>query len=513
MPNFVYYVFTILSIVLLLNGCAPGIKVYLPDARDEETLKLKEKSIVLLRYSANIDSIPITTLDKLEFSGFPIQIARIDDYQPLTPFYHRFSPSPIDKQNGWLYLLLEPGTYYLAFRPPGSDQNPPASVRDTYTGRWGMIVDGKFIPTRVFWFHVPRVRSVVYIGSLSIACTTGRGLFGNLTDKCSDVVVMDETESAKAISQASFNQYDPMSTNLLQAYASLIAPSVPSNYGLRWNPGIMGHDLYPPSVEALQQEAIRGDSQVIIVPFPIGLLTAWKGELISPRWMKRALGRATGIGDWMDSDAFRGMGGGYPPGAIGAAYLLFYLPPAAVVGAILGQRAEEKWRPCIEELAKEAGNHQHGRNLNLAIENILRRGNEPGPVTIGVENVADIIAKASQQGLRSVFHAETPRIQLKECSNRGSFCVEIAFRGRLWYTENLRLAYDKVFLYSNPSARVLAIQDSTERPYELSLSGSSPCRTMETYCGTEGRRVLREEITRGIDFFVKMLSQELGLKP
>jgi hypothetical protein len=110
--------------------------------------------------------------------------------------------------------------------------------------------------------------------------------------------------------------------------------------------------------------------------------------------------------------------------------------------------------------------------------------------------------------LKTLLQAEIQRVQLRECQERGSFCIELALRARLWEAKKHTLLQEKVLLYSNLHPYRTY---SETRPYEVATWASSPCRQMEVYCGPEGNQVLRQEIAAGIDSLGERLCFELGL--
>jgi hypothetical protein len=56
---------------------------------------------------------------------------------------------------------------------------------------------------------------------------------------------------------------------------------------------------------------------------------------------------------------------------------------------------------------------------------------------------------------------------------------------------NRRLLYAASYLYSG--------QASSRRPYEIRAAELSQCRPMDAYCSDDGARLLREELTKGIE--------------
>jgi hypothetical protein len=116
--------------------------------------------------------------------------------------------------------------------------------------------------------------------------------------------------------------------------------------------------------------------------------------------------------------------------------------------------------------------------------------------------------EAARHGLKTLLQAEIQRVQLRECQERGSFCIELALRARLLEAKKHTLLQEKVLLYSNLHPYRTYFET---RPYEVATWASSPCRQMEVYCGPEGNQVLRQEIAAGIDSLGERLCFELGL--
>jgi hypothetical protein len=116
----------------------------------------------------------------------------------------------------------------------------------------------------------------------------------------------------------------------------------------------------------------------------------------------------------------------------------------------------------------------------------------------------DPFQAAVQQGVKSFLQAEIQRIQLKECQERGSFCLQVSLRAQLWKVPEKSLSMDKVLVYNSSLTPKL-------QPSEVLVLGTSPCRKMEEYCGAQGKQIFREELAAAIDNLTKRLSLELGL--
>ncbi len=255
-----YYV-VLLSLVILLAGCA-STGVRLPSVQDEEAIQLKEKAIVLLRLKVEKDGEPFNPFKRYggsRHSYFRLKLANMDEGE--SPKYIYFtqiwnipaaSPSLESKKEGWMYLVLKPGTYYLSFFPPGSKE--PSQSDDVSP------------QVSAFRFYVPKGESIMYVGSLSVSCKWSRGIIGNFIGESSKIVVTDETESAKKIAQASLIKYGQMSTSLMQQYDKLATPFTIDKHVPT---GVMTRDTKIVATPAL---IVRGFSQGLSPVASSGLL-------------------------------------------------------------------------------------------------------------------------------------------------------------------------------------------------------------------------------------------------
>ena len=198
----------VLFISFVLSGCLHPAR--LPDAADSQAIRSGEKAIVLFRHQSVYDSKPRETLGTYPMDGFGFEKGCLDeDDKPLAPVIFLSAPSDRERTEGWAYLVLKPGSYYLSVARAGTSQNPPATIRIATLGRWGHLSGKSIDLDRTYWFHVPRGGGIVYIGSFSNECRTGRGIFGDLIDRCTEVAVRDEMETARSIAAARFKEYGP----------------------------------------------------------------------------------------------------------------------------------------------------------------------------------------------------------------------------------------------------------------------------------------------------------------
>jgi hypothetical protein len=127
---------------------------------------------------------------------------------------------------------------------------------------------------------------------------------------------------------------------------------------------------------------------------------------------------------------------------------------------------------------------------------------------INLNQADDPFAQAKQQGLKSIFQTEILKIELSECVNRGSFCVAVTLRTRLWETASKTLLYDLVSQYSNAALRRKKTLFYETEVTEVKGEGTE-CRKMEAYGGAEGRKLLTEEISKAIQASMQRFFNEV----
>jgi len=266
------------------------------------------------------------------------------------------------------------------------------------------------------------------------------------------------------LAQAYFAQHGPISTSLMSKYDEAAAAS--------------------------QRPAI----------FPMGYVTAGTKDLVSPEWFKRGVTRGAALkaGGLAVGLTAASQGGLWP---LAAAYVA-YLPVGLLVGAIAGKSAEKKWQPCIQELAQEIKENDPTVTLQRKLDERLKKF--PASKTVALPPEGDPFQVASRQGLKSLLQVEVQRLQIRECQERGSFCVEVGIRARLWKLPDKSLYLDKSLVYTGT-------HPYEPLPSEIQVPYPSPCRKMKEYCGPQGKQIFREEIAAAIPNLVERLLIEVGL--
>ncbi|MFC1819970.1 hypothetical protein ACFLZG_02655 [Thermodesulfobacteriota bacterium] len=430
-----------------------------------------EKALVLMRLSATLDDKPMTNALYDVDGGFSIELARMDTGE-IPRWGPPLSPSQHAQKEGWVYLTLEPGHYYLTVIPPGSSQNQAAVIGDE-TGIRYRLVKGQKIPIPNYWFHIPKGKKVFYLGSFSVACKGG-GLFGRLCKESSEIRVSDETELALQVAQNSFGQYGLMSTLRLRNLDE------------------------PPK----SQDVKNFD--------PMGLVIGFAKIIESPNWHMRSISRGLLLGGdtTYDSDikaeqepeppsAGKVIGGvvlgGVAQGLAPLGVMLYaaYLPFGIVGGAISGELNEREWQNSLEEFNKELGAINPAETIRPIL---LKYGVNK---IIEIEANDDFISKNSQSGLKSILQFNIIKVRLRECM-KGHFSLELGCRVRLWNLPENELSFDRAYFCGT---------GKRNRLYELA---GTECRKKEDFLNTEKESILWEEVSKGIQSVIEKACKDIG---
>ncbi|MEE9246009.1 MAG: hypothetical protein V3U63_07385 [Gemmatimonadota bacterium] len=447
------FAFASFSFAAFLGGCT-AIPARGPSSEELSAIRSQKAAVVLLRVTATEDGKALnTSAGGWSYAYIGVQAVKIGEQGSFVPWTMNRAPSSNAGREGWRYLVLATGTYYLSINTPHSGRNT-----------WRSADRANRAPR--FWLNVPGNQPVVYAGSIHVSCSTHWQ--GSSESACSsDIVVTDETESAAALARASFADYGPLTTALMQRYGDPVKPA-------------LLHDLKP-----------------------VTLATAGREELVSPDWWKRSAKRFLG---WYSESPVSGSGcaGGYGCAAALMLYLA-YLPFGAAIAGADASSAESKWGPCMQNLAQQLRELDPMAQLHRRLKEKL--GRHGVSVAGGLANRADLAPVAAREGFKSVLQVEIQRVQMRECEERGAFCLEVAVRARLMDVRTNQPVYDTVFVYSNPSRRGVG-RSTLPADYEFLPTAFAKCREMAAYCGESGRKLFKQELARALDLLVDSILPE-----
>lgn len=187
----------------------------LPSRDERSKILAGQQAIVLVRITAEL-------LDGTPVSAFPcnfmadnvnIGLGTFDTGGELELVESPRSLSAELREKGWIYLILEPGSYYFGIIGP----------QMTTYDIWKQQI--KYAQPR--WrTDIPVDTHVVYIGTLHLYCSGGTTVFlTKITKRCFEIdehrtIIQNETVSAQKLADEYFGDYGSLQTLLIQRHDS-----------------------------------------------------------------------------------------------------------------------------------------------------------------------------------------------------------------------------------------------------------------------------------------------------
>lgn len=436
------WVGTIVLVGLMTPGCASEA-VYVPDPPPLRGVSQGSEGLVLFRLTVLRDAETLQPFDALwPLELFELGLANKDSGVQM----HKvtgYSPTAEAKAQGWFYLVLKPGTYQLWVIPPIVSFGVFQNHQDA-------------IPMPAVHFEVPRGGVWHYGGSLRLVCSGGTSWWsGVFLETCQESFqVIDEFEGARAIAGDSAGESVNWDRRLARAEDRNVTPSV---------------DPHGLPVRLVSRGAMR-----------------WQ----SPEWRNRALERV-GVSPHGVELSMSGLGG------ISTILYLLYLPFGITIGEIWGGSNEGTWQACMDDLGEAI------RRLDFQkawIQTLERKLESQGIRVMSARHPSD--PETSSQVQHWVWTTGVDRVQLRECKERGRFCLEVSIRLQIRRSGEDGLVYDEFLLYSSPTGRPDPFYERpfryallpAYRTYERLLANPSPCLPLEAYCQENGKSSLESRI-------------------
>lgn len=463
-----------LPALLLLAVCGPlhasSVKVKAPGAADLERVRQHQLALVLLQATASVDA-KRSSPDRLA-----LYVAKLDDLGAPTQVFPAALTNESARQ-GWMYLLLSPGTYYLLVLPPGSDQNPPAVGYDATSARFGRLTQyefkpgrggswslelmayvfanppADFVPLPGFWLQVPSDAPVVYAGSLSTGCKAGRGLFGDLIDSCADFELASDVNGATELAAAAL-------PGLAVTPLSLVT---------------YGHARPGAPVPSLATIPVASGAQG-------GVGAAFTGaQLESPAVLY----------------------GGTP---VVGTFNLISITGAAISHAAAGHQAQARaaeMQPCVARLSETVA------HLDLPAEFASALSTASGATSAARDDVAGARAPSDVSGGGAYrLSAAVPILRLREGRQSNRLALELGVDLRLEQVDSKRLDYYGLLL-SGPDLPRESPFTALSPLYEIFVPGRAESRAIADWCGDGGAGLLTSEIELGLQRIAEQVVRDL----
>lgn len=418
----------------LLHGCTT---IGPPGSSKAEAIRLHNKSIVLLKFSGDMVDSP------LKDSDFFIEMANLDRDEIPKEYTLTSFPSSEARTKGWAYFVLEPGTYHFTVIPGYTAQDAGPDKIDAETGKLTRQIFGKTMSLSTFWFRVPKGSSLLYIGSFSFSCKGQAELSWNV-EECTDVHVVDETESASMVAQTDFSQYGSVKTAIMERYGM---PDRTNVQRLTYIGAEISGQLSPDS----------------------------------PDWIEMSRDRVV-----LPNYAF------FAGGPLSVPFYLPFYPYGVFV-----------WTPCMEIIAKEFQYFDLITEVTRALlksRHIREIAKQPD---LSVNDGALQVAK--DKDLRGILYANIQRVVLRECNENWTFCVEVEMRARLQDVMTEKYISDSILQYTflqkgRPRGRdryILPVPVSSEcRQFAAYCSADGPLILRAEL--TKAAKILAEKVIRDL---------------
>jgi hypothetical protein len=459
----------ILLCALTLPAYAGSRAAKSPSEEELARVRAHEAAVVLLRVSEAIDGkvvVPTRTADSNRLPRF--FLASLDALDAPKPA-RVAAPTPTAAEQGWRQLVLSPGTYFLLVLPPGVEQNPPAVVYGVASGRYGRLTDYAFKPGRGgfwssdlgafvftkdvppdfqalpgFWFEVPHDREVVYLGSLSVTCKGGRGLFGSLIDSCSGFELADESGAASALAASALAGF-ALETRLLVPYGSL-------------RPAGALHEPQSLPVDA---------------PVATGVGAAFTGARLAPSATLHGVGPAINL------------------------YNLLVVGGQLLQQSSDRQRAHEqaaRLQPCLDRLSRSVAGLDIAQAFGLALSAAWK--STPGAAAAAPDVVA-ATAPAPERAAGRRWSIGLPILRLRDVGQPDRLALELGLAVRLGNLDASRTdAY--ALLVSGPEPPAQDPHAPGSPLYMRFVPERTASRPLDEWCGPEGDALLSADIATAL---------------
>jgi hypothetical protein len=391
------------------------------------------------------------------------------------------APTRAAANDGWRQMQLLPGSYYLLVLPPGMEQNPPAVVLHLPSARFGRLTQYKFIPGRGgfwaselggfalageapaefraltgLWFDVPEGRPNIYVGTLSAACTGGRGLFGSLIDSCSDYEISVNPKAQE------------LASNML-ALAEPVAIATLAPYG---NPldGVALRDRGPMTL------AMSSASP---------LVAAFHGALLAPWGMLHGTDRDIGLFNLL---------------AVAAA------GAADAANRLKAEKLSAQMQPCLQQLSAVVPAVDYVTPFSAALSEAARARGIALTLNAAPVSAPAASGQAGMPGVRMTI--SVAMLNLMESVAAGSLSLRLGLRVRLESPEGGHVLYDGLLLYAEgfPPQNPLG---QGSRLYERLMPERAQPRPIADWCGDGGTALLQQEISIGLRQIANQVLRDL----
>jgi hypothetical protein len=441
--RFVFFVLPVGALFFVM-GCQT---VGNPHQADIDSIKTGSKSVVLFRMTMTTGN-DLSTRTKIPF--VVMDFTSLNQLDAIHPRYYEVNdsvmsiPSTADGKQGWGYLLMAPGDYYVKVHAHGG----------------GGVINEASCSS---FLHVPKDRPVIYAGSFKFDKEKEKqNLFEKIINlgftfyKLEGGGIQDESSAASRITRESLTGLGGCESSLAVPYDDLSVATL----------GITNRQIL--LVEsgrgaAMTSSDVGADAATMVAsPFAI--------------FSRASFSAASDKLDQGDAE------GGLVGGAVGVAAIVVALPAVIVADQTFGEAARKKWAPYAAALAKE-----------------YNQFNLPQQLVNETSNCLALAPPATDQVVASrgpVIQIQAYRVLLRETRHR-KFALEIAVCVTLVDPVSKTPRWIHDYVYSDFLA---AAADPSFLPaeYETLINAQSEPHALEDYENASGGKLLHEQLAKAV---------------
>lgn len=420
---------------------------------DAKAARAGERATILLRIEAYFNDEPQQVYGSL-FAPL-LHVAAMDDRTAPEPVRLKAFGKIPGASDGWVALSLAPGNYFLLMQPTGWPLTPPSSGYEPRRNVMQRIVqvDGRpgVANLTAFWFAVPAGTPTLYVGTVVMRCRgEKKSSLSIKVEHCDDYAVLQEPDRA----------------------------------------AVEGATLLP------------GGLAPVSVPLaPYGVP---RGRPENPRDAKIALrieraGGLTGATFTPAADVAGTVIVSNDPVTLLLGNLVTLVTEHAMQSRLDAQVAEKSAnaRACVDALAERMRGFDHFAALQAAFASQLSGRLDAGDGTPPTDSLAVSIE----------------RLQLRECRERSTLCVDLALHLRLADATSGAVRLDERLAYTSGYPDGVDPFKAGPRLYERSVAPYSRCTALADWCSTDGPQLLAEEIERGLGALAAQFVRDLDAAP
>jgi hypothetical protein len=171
-------------------------------------------------------------------------------------------------------------------------------------------------------------------------------------------------------------------------------------------------------------------------------------------------------------------------------------------------KAAAEAQPCMDALSARLGRFDLGASVSAALGNSLGGRLHPASganaAPVAASNEGPTGATAAE-----VLTASVERLQLRECREHETLCVEIAMRLRLRERMTGTVLLDERLAYASPYPEQDPMK-SGSRIYERTVAPYALCTALADWCGADGPQFLVTEIERGLQAIATTFAHDVA---